>query len=91
MILMVSLGSAPMKRITGSFKALDKDANLFSRKRMLMAVCACVCTCLCCVDGSCVCACVCRRVCACVGACACVCVCVHMYVNTYVPGCFSLV
>ena len=43
MILMVSLGSAPMKRITGSFKALDKDANLFSRKRMLMAgVCVCV-------------------------------------------------
>ena len=42
MILMVSLGSAPVKRITGSFKALDKDAHLFSSKRMLMAA-VCVC------------------------------------------------
>lgn len=53
MILMVSLGSAPLKRITGSFKALDKDDNLFSRKRISMAgVCMCV-------DGSCVCVCMC--------------------------------
>ena len=42
MILMVALGSAPVKRITGSFKALDKDAHLFSSKRMLMAA-VCVC------------------------------------------------
>lgn len=53
---MVSLGSAPVKRITGSFKALDKDGNLFSRKRISMAgVCMCV-------DGSCVCVHVCAHI-----------------------------
>ena len=71
---MVSLGSAPVKRITGSFKALDKDANLFSRKRMLMAgVSVCVymsvlcwwrlCVCVCVQAGVCMCGCVCMRVC----------------------------